>query len=169
MLWVSVYAAACIIMVADRIKGNKHARQSLLLIGILYFIFILYVTCVRGNRTGLGGFSFRFPLPFWKAIVNHRYGPTTNRSLLNLILFVPFGYLVPVIYSSFRGNSVAKPKDNLKWWMTATAGFVCSFFIETAQFTFKIGVFELDDLIKNTMGAATGWLIWRLLDRMSDN
>ena len=169
VLWGSVYAVGCIILVADKVKGYKHARQGLGLISILYLASVIYVTCIRGNRSGLGGFSFRFPLPFLRAIMNHHYGATTNRSMLNLVLFVPFGYLLPTLYVSFRGKDAVNPKNDMKWWTTAAAGFVCSLLIETAQVVFKIGVFELDDLVKNTIGAATGWLIWMLLDRLSDN
>lgn len=168
-LWVAAYAAGCIILVANRIKDSKHALRGLSLISILYFVSVIYVTCIRGNRYGLGGFSFRFPLPFLKAIMNHHYGHTTNRSLLNVILFVPFGYLLPAVCSALREKDAANIKGYLKWWMTAGAGFLCSLLIESAQFVFKIGVFEIDDLVKNTMGAATGWVIWKLLDRNTDD
>ena len=169
MLWGSVYTAGCIILVANRIKDYKHARKGLGLICILYFASAIYITCIRGNRSGLGGFSFRFPLPFLKAILKHHYGTTTNRSLLNVILFVPFGYLLPAFYSSFKDRGSADTKYDFNWWMTTASGFFFSLLIETAQLVLKIGVFELDDLVKNTMGAAAGWLIWKLLGKTSDN
>lgn len=169
-LWIVVYAAGCIILVANRVKGTKHALKGLSLISILYFVSVIYVTCIRGNRYNLGGISFRFPLPFLRAIMSQHYGPTTNRSLMNVILFVPFGYLLPSIYFALRERDGTDEKDdNLQWWVTAASGFFCSLLIETAQLVFKIGVFEVDDLIKNTMGAAAGWLIWKLLNRISVN
>jgi glycopeptide antibiotics resistance protein len=42
------------------------------------------------------------------------------------------------------------------------ASFLLSFFIETVQLVFKIGVFDVDDLIMNTLGGLIGYVIYRI-------
>ena len=71
-----------------------------------------------------------------------------------MLLFVPFGYLLPQM-------------KQLKWYHVAGLGFITSLMIETCQLVFRFGVFELDDLVKNTMGAALGWLLYAGLEQIS--
>jgi len=69
----------------------------------------------------------------------------------NIIWFVPFGFLMPILL---------KKESFLK---IAGLGFMFSFAIESVQFIFRLGVAELDDLILNTFGAVIGYLIYRLI------
>ena len=58
---------------------------------------------------------------------------------------------------------VVKKKSMTVWWKIILFGFLSSLLIESCQFMFHRGVFELDDLLKNTMGTAVGWLIWKVI------
>ncbi|SDM05962.1 VanZ like family protein [Sarcina sp. DSM 11001] len=137
----------------------------------IYLLALVYFVIFSNGRAGLGTMSIRFPLPFYRAIKTHHYGLTTNRSVLNVILFIPFGYLLPTLIIAHRthcceGDIKKKQVENVKrlypsWWIVIGAGLLCSFIIETSQFLFKFGVFELDDLVKNTMGTAIGYLVWK--------
>ncbi len=121
-----------------------------------YIAAVVYFVAVRGERTGLSGVNLSFPLPFYIAIRDHHYGLTTNRSVLNVILFLPFGYMVPQMFLLFR-------RKRIKWWHVLLLGTAFSLLIETCQTVLRFGVFDVDDLIKNTMGAVIGYCIWRLL------
>ncbi|TFB22938.1 VanZ family protein [Filobacillus milosensis] len=66
----------------------------------------------------------------------------------NIIGFIPFGILVPLVFNSFR---------NLK--KTVLAAFCLSFTYECLQFLFVIGSFDVDDLILNTLGGLIGYLL----------
>ncbi|MCM1049119.1 MAG: VanZ family protein [Clostridiales bacterium] len=69
-------------------------------------------------------------------------------TLLNILLFIPFGFLVPAIW---------KERRSLK--KVALMGFGLSLIIETLQiFTFRLT--DIDDLIFNTLGAVLGYYIW---------
>ena len=71
---------------------------------------------------------------------------------LNILLFVPFGYLLPLL---------RKRADH--WWKVVLCGFVLSLGIELIQLVTHLGMFDLDDLMNNTLGALLGWLchaIW---------
>lgn len=70
-------------------------------------------------------------------------------SLLNVLLFMPLGFLLPTLWSDLR-----KP------WKTAVYGFCTSLLIEVLQiFTFRAT--DVNDLITNTLGTILGWCIAR--------
>lgn len=74
-----------------------------------------------------------------------------RRNLIgNVVLFMPLGVLVP--FSTKRDISIRG---------TMAAGFVASLSLEVAQLATGLGVFDVDDLILNTLGAALGWLLYR--------
>ena len=66
---------------------------------------------------------------------------------LNILLFVPFGYLLPTLW---------KRAD--RWWKVVLCGFVLSLLIELTQLVTHLGMFDLDDLMNNSLGAFLGWL-----------
>ena len=71
---------------------------------------------------------------------------------LNILLFVPFGYLLPLLW---------KRAD--RWRKVLLCGFALSLGIELIQLVTHLGMFDLDDLMNNTLGALLGWLfhaIW---------
>ena len=66
--------------------------------------------------------------------------------LLNIALFVPLGFLLPLLAKPFR-----------KWYAALGAGFGVSLLIELAQFFTGRGMCDVDDLFTNTLGAMLGW------------
>lgn len=71
--------------------------------------------------------------------------------ILNILLFIPFGYLLPSLF----------PK--LRWWQVILLGLAFSLTIELLQLITKLGYADVDDLINNTLGAAIGWLCYKLI------
>jgi glycopeptide antibiotics resistance protein len=74
-----------------------------------------------------------------------------NNLLGNLLGFIPFGLLLPLVIPFFR---------NL--FKTLLAGFLLSLGYETIQLVFDLGIFDVDDLILNTAGALIGFIIFTL-------
>lgn len=73
-----------------------------------------------------------------------------RNTLLNVLLFVPLGFLMPVIWKEYR--SVKK---------TVLFGLGLSAMVEILQmFTYRLT--DIDDLIFNTAGAAAGYYIYIL-------
>ena len=68
---------------------------------------------------------------------------------LNILLFVPLGFLVPIQSEGFR-----------KSWKILLLGLGFSMFIECAQFVLHMGCFDTADLIHNTAGAGIGYFVW---------
>ena len=74
-----------------------------------------------------------------------------KNSILNVLLFLPLGFLVPLFCGRFRGFHAA-----------LLLGLSVSLFIELTQvFTYRIS--DINDLITNTLGAALGYLLARPL------
>lgn len=75
-------------------------------------------------------------------------------SLLNVLLFLPLGFFLPVLWEHFK---------KLHW--TLLFGFCTSLLIEVLQiFTFRAT--DVNDLITNTFGTLVGWCLGRLVLRL---
>ncbi len=79
-------------------------------------------------------------------------GSTTY--LLNIVLFMPLGFLLPTIWPQFR-----KMKN------TVCAGFFFSLAIELNQLL-NNRITDIDDLFTNTLGAIVGYLLYKALFKM---
>ncbi|WKD62266.1 VanZ like family protein [Corynebacterium ciconiae DSM 44920] len=83
---------------------------------------------------------------FWNA--QSIIGPVLNVAG-NLVLFAPLGFLLVLL---FRGRA-----DRVR--MATIMGFGLSLSIEIAQYIFRLGYSDIDDLLYNTLGVALGaWL-----------
>lgn len=72
----------------------------------------------------------------------------TRQIVLNILLYVPYGFLVPDIWRRMGFKKVF------------LAGFLLSLATELTQLLFKIGLFELDDIFNNTLGCVVGYLLF---------
>lgn len=160
------FALLCMVLAIEAIRGLKHERVLGLFMMLVYIIGLGYFTMYRGKRTDLGGISFKLPIPFLKSLLNGKYSSVANRSVLNMLLFVPLGCLLPYNMSLWKSN-VINSKLGLK--NTIIIGFLVSLIIESCQVIFTVGVFELDDLVKNTMGTGIGYIVFLILCRRYGN
>ena len=71
--------------------------------------------------------------------------------ILNIMLFIPMGYLLPYLFSWFRRGVKLK---------TTVASFMVSLCVENVQLVTKLGYYDLDDLITNTLGGFLGGLLF---------
>lgn len=78
------------------------------------------------------------------------YAVLTNL-LGNILIFIPFGFFLPM--GSTKKSFV----------LTALFSFFLSLGIETFQLLTKIGSFDVDDLLLNTLGGIIGYLLYRIL------
>jgi glycopeptide antibiotics resistance protein len=68
--------------------------------------------------------------------------------LLNILLYHPLGYLLPILFPKL------KPKHVI------LIGCLCSIATEATQYILKMGWCETDDVIHNTLGTAIGVWVW---------
>lgn len=131
-------------------------KQSLFHI-IAVFLFCYYLFGIL-TVTGIGYTSkIRFCpnislIPFIGMIT----GPIDT--MLNIILFVPLGFFLPLLYEKYN-----------KIKSVVLTGFPFSLSIEIIQM-FDWGSSDINDLMTNTIGACLGYLIYYLLSKvMPDN
>ena len=89
-----------------------------------------------------------------KAAFSHiRIVNTANftQAYMNLMLFVPLGYLLPYTFSWFRAKVRFRP---------ALACFLTSFLIENIQLVSRRGLYDLDDIATNTLGGIVGQFLF---------
>ena len=67
----------------------------------------------------------------------------------NVIGFIPYGFILPVIAHKCRNGL-----------FIVASGFSLSLLVETVQLIAKVGCFDVDDLILNTLGAAIGYMLF---------
>ena len=75
-------------------------------------------------------------------------------TILNLVLFVPLGFFLPLLYKKYH---------HIK--NVVLTGFLFSLSIEIIQM-FGWGATDINDLIINTVGACLGYLIYYLLSKI---
>ncbi len=67
----------------------------------------------------------------------------------NVVGFIPFGYILPIIDHRLRN-----------WLLIVVNGFSLSLCVEVAQLIFRVGSFDVDDLMLNTLGALLGYILF---------
>ena len=70
---------------------------------------------------------------------------------MNVMLFVPMGYLLPYLFGWFRAKVRYRP---------ALACFIIAFLIENLQLVFRRGFYDMDDLVSNTIGGMIGQFLY---------
>ncbi len=75
----------------------------------------------------------------------------------NFIPFVPFGFLLPRAYNWMRSTA-----------RTIGTGFLSIVCIELFQLVTGLGIFDVDDIILNTVGILCGYVGFRLAERGKD-
>lgn len=75
--------------------------------------------------------------------------------ITNIILFIPLGFLCPILWENKRSIR-----------QVALVGFLFSLTIEISQI-FSMRVTDVDDLLMNTIGAVIGGLIFRGIEKLS--
>lgn len=116
-----------------------------------YYLFgILTVTGI--GYTGTMSFRPRISLiPF----VDMISGPIDT--MLNVVLFVPFGFFLPLLYKKYHHIKTV-----------ILTGFLFSLSVEILQM-FGWGATDINDLITNTIGACLGYFVYYLLSKALPN
>lgn len=93
---------------------------------------------------------------FWsyKEIMNNPNVSIRFQMLYNVLIFIPWGAIVPRLFRVKSGSRVI---------INALA---FSLFIETVQLILRLGLFELDDIYHNTVGAVLGYGMYRMFNKM---
>lgn len=155
--FVSEFVPFLIVLIGMRYVRGKYATPNtksnyiLPIIFALYIMAVFYVTDVGtiydAMTAELDEMKERINwIPFSKSIDIVGY-------MLNIVMFVPFGFLVPLIWRKM-GKTI----------YITIAGFGLSASIEISQLFSYRGT-DVDDLIVNTLGAVLGFFLYKVWNK----
>lgn len=123
---------------------------------VFYMFFLLYFLIFSDwyGRTGVSG-EYRYNLVLFKEIkrfIQYRdelgaFAVFTNL-FGNILIFVPYGFFISMASRS-RG-----------FFMTLFYSFGLSLCVETFQILTRVGSFDVDDLLLNTLGGVLGYILF---------
>jgi glycopeptide antibiotics resistance protein len=140
-------------------NGKEHRKINIKRL-LWWLVFLCYIFVVAGATLFSRGSNYEYDIipPLFYSYKNawNNWSITEWRNIiLNICMFVPFGLLLPMGLKWFR-----------KCYRTYVAGFLFSLLIELSQMIFKIGIFEPDDLLDNTLGAIIGFGLFLVLFKL---
>ena len=136
-------AMVAIYFILLHLIGKKQTKGHI----ITSFVFCFYLLGLL-TTTGICIRACFSPRVSYIPFVDMIRGPVDT--VLNIILFIPMGFFLPLLYKNF---------DNIG--KVVLAGFLISLFVEIVQL-FGYGATDINDLITNTIGTCVGFGIFRL-------
>lgn len=136
-------------------KQVGHASLLLFIIYICILVYFVFFSDRYGRGTRFTEYRYNFqPFAEINRYVTYNDCFTTENILTNLVgnvlVFMPVGFLVPII-----------KKKRVYFFRILRVSFGISLFIEVVQLIFRIGVFDVDDLIMNTLGGILGYVAFK--------
>lgn len=150
LLWSAALVAALVLV--GCVSGHRPSRRQ----AFWQLVLALYLAAVY-NVAGAPELPYLYPrlninwIPFWDITSGVR--TYLINSGLNILLFVPLGFLLPLLWKEFRRRRTM-----------CFTGFLLSLGIELAQLL-NYRISDVDDLIMNTLGAWLGYELLMLLSR----
>lgn len=95
--------------------------------------------------------SYREAFRFDESIFKIRRLSLARQILLNILVMIPIGLLLPMVYHRCRHP----------YLLTILTGFALSILTETLQYFTHLGLCELDDILDNTLGCLLGVLLFQ--------
>ncbi len=137
-------------------------KKRIIIIGwILFYVYILFLSYFLffSERYGRDLITHRYNLHLFKEIkrfIKYReqigFEGFIVNILGNVIAFMPYGFLLPLLNRAYR-----------KLYLIAILSVFFSLVIETAQLLLRVGVFDVDDILMNSLGGILGYMIFLII------
>ena len=142
--------------------NNKRKKMIMWVCFLAYLLFLSYLLFFSSyfGRTEHGDGEYRYNLTLFQEIGRYvRYGIRTSEWYLftinvcgNIAVFVPVGIFLPMLVK--RCKNV---------FFTMLISLELSLFAEITQLVTRVGSFDVDDLLLNTLGGLCGYIIYILV------
>jgi glycopeptide antibiotics resistance protein len=135
--------------------GKKRRSKAGWLLFCLYIILLSYFLFFSEHYGRENSFQkYRYNLEFFKEIrrfITYReqlgYETFIVNIFGNIAAFAPFGFMLPLMDTKYR-----------RFFYTTFLCLVFSLCVETIQLFLKVGIFDVDDIMMNTLGGILGYL-----------
>lgn len=147
----------------DNLSSEKVIKNNFadLLQGTCWLYLVMLIVLLIRPFMGIHYPVRRFNLMPLKTVILYINGYAYAQSydsihnlLGNVILFIPFGLLFPLCFGKGKG-----------FFKITCYTFLLSFFAELWQVVFKVGIFDVDDILLNVLGGIIGFLLYRIICR----
>ena len=138
------------------VRDKKRIRFIGKILFVLYIAFIIYFLIFSDwyGRSGVTA-EYRYNLVLFREIkrfwqYREQLGMFAMFTNLfgNVLIFMPFGFFMPVACK------------NRRFFSAFFYSFGLSLCVETFQLVAKVGSFDVDDLLLNTVGGAAGYVLY---------
>ena len=139
ILYLSLFITGLLIFVI-LIWGKIYKKKQYILMVLLgEYLFTVISSTLIFRRPSTFAFNRLEIMPFWtyKAILDHIPGVSIWDIVLNIVLFIPLGFLIELLYPSISILRIV------------LITMVCSLFIEVCQYFYEKGIAQFDDMIGN--------------------
>ena len=132
---------------------------------LMLLVYFLFFSERYGRDQAYSDYQYNFQL-FREIKRYFAYRGQIGRELFlinvvgNVVAFMPFGFLFPVLYREQRGKKTHQGHYLRSGLFVTFTGFLLSFSVETIQLVTKVGCFDVDDLALNTFGVFCGYVIY---------
>lgn len=132
----------------EQSKVDQVTHRLTTVLFIIYLIALYWILLLKfGVRFSYMGNRTTNLIPFSQQVF------LTSENILNVIIFVPLGIYAGILFERWLFG-----KKLLSF-------FLLSLLVEAIQYILRIGVFDVTDLITNTVGAVVGLIIIKVLDK----
>lgn len=145
-----------------RRKLKEKNKKLIIFTGwILLYIYILLLSYFLffSERYGRDLITQQYNLKFFKEIkrfIKYREQIGLEGFIVNIfgnvIAFMPYGFLLPLLNRAYR-----------KFYIIGILSVLFSLVIETSQLLLKVGVFDVDDILMNSLGGILGYLMFLII------
>lgn len=147
LVFAGILLLVCIAMAVCIYRKKLNMVQGAAVLGLVVFLGIVFGSTVF-TRTGTVRQYELVPFWSWRDIIRNHDWTLLKENLLNCILLLPAGVLLPVIAA-----------HKVKYFSAFLFGVLISAVIEVSQLIFMRGLFEWDDMIHNGLGCMFGCVL----------
>lgn len=148
-----IAGAGYFIVYKKMMKGERRIRPlNVLWAGVFFCYLAVMLSATLLDR--VSGWSDTRMMPLFYSYREAWYsfsGAEWRNIVLNILLFVPFGFLLPLGIRFFR-----------RFWVTYLTGLAVTVLIESTQLILAGGGAEADDILNNFLGTMIGYGIYVL-------
>ncbi len=145
-------------MAANKKRIQKTIYMILFVAYLILLFYLLFFSEKMGRTDAVE--EYRYNLVLFREIKRFYSVIDTQPKLFwlnipgNVLAFMPFGFLIP---------RLREKRTNV--FLAGLFSLELSFLVELLQLIFKLGCFDVDDLLLNTVGGILGYLLYLVFRR----
>ena len=137
----------------EKIEDKKHITTFSQIIVFIYYIIFIFNMVIFARYNSINSYNL---IPFksiGNIIINGNLYSIVINILGNFLIFMPLEYFIIELFKIE------------KFWLNLITSILILFIIEILQFIFKVGVFDIDDIMLCSLGMVTFYYFYNYFKR----